>query len=133
MSGFYAGLGSLILREIPFSALEFPAYEFLRKKSLQLSGEKTPTPLQNTINGALAAAFAGLLTTPIDVAKTRIMTQRDSYYKNTLDALLKIAKEEGASKLFSAAHIRTFNLALGGIIFFNSYEFFKKVYMPPVH
>ena len=78
----------------------------------------------------MAAAFAGFLTTPIDVAKTRIMTQRDGYYKNTFDCLIKIAREEKLSKLYSAAHIRTFNLVIGGIIFFNSYEFFKKVYIP---
>jgi hypothetical protein len=57
------------------------------------------------------------------------MTQRDNYYKNLPHALKTIANEEGFMKLFSAAHIRVFNLAFGGIVFFSSYEFFRKEFI----
>ena len=57
------------------------------------------------------------------------MTQRDNHYKNLPDALRKIASEEGFAKLFSAAHIRVFNLAFGGVVFFSSYEFFRKEFI----
>jgi Mitochondrial carrier protein len=62
------------------------------------------------------------LTTPIDVAKTKLMTQRDGYYKNLPDTLQKVFREEGFLKLFSACHIRVFNLSFGGVVFFGAYE-----------
>jgi len=54
------------------------------------------------------------------------MTQRDQYYKNLLDCLTKVAREEGMLSLFKAAHIRVFNISFGGVVFFSSYEFIKK-------
>lgn len=66
------------------------------------------------------------MTTPVDVAKTKLMTQRDGYYKNLLDCLTKVRKEEGFASLFKAVHIRVFNVSFGGIVFFSSYEFFRK-------
>lgn len=48
------------------------------------------------IAGALAGAITGLLTTPLDVMKTRLMTQGSSgQYKGILDCATKIAREEG--------------------------------------
>ena len=54
------------------------------------------------------------------------MTQRDGYYKNLIDCLKKVATEEGYLSLFKAAHLRVFNITFGGIVFFSSYEFFRK-------
>jgi len=70
--------------------------------------------------------LASFLTTPVDNAKTKLMTQRDGYYKNLYDCLTKVAKEEGVLSLFKAAHIRVFNITFGGVVFFSSYEFFRK-------
>jgi len=33
--GFYAGYFSLLLREIPFSCIQFSIYEYMKKKSLE--------------------------------------------------------------------------------------------------
>ena len=33
--GFYAGYFSLILREIPFSCIQFPIYEYMKKRTLE--------------------------------------------------------------------------------------------------
>ena len=66
--------------------------------------------------------IAAFCTTPIDVAKTRLMTQKDNHYTGIWDTLHKIIKEGGISRLFSAVHIRTLNIAISGIIFFGTYE-----------
>lgn len=124
--GLYAGVDSLILREIPFSAIQFPIYEFLKKRAYEENKGGNLTALQNATNGATAGAIAGFLTTPLDVAKTKLMTQRDGYYKNLLDCLVKVRKEEGFLNLFKAVHIRVFNVSFGGIVFFSSYEFIRK-------
>lgn len=124
--GLYAGVDSLVLREIPFSAIQFPIYEFLKKQAYEQNNGGDLTFFQNARNGATAGAIAGFLTTPIDVAKTKLMTQRDGYYKNLFDCLTKVRKEEGFASLFKAGHIRVFNVSFGGIVFFSSYEFFRK-------
>jgi len=120
--GFYAGLLSLLIRDIPFSSIQFTIYEHMRKRSVEKNQGSPLTFLQNSFNGAFAAAIAAFVTTPIDVAKTRLMTQRDGYYRGVFDCFRKIVKNEGVRKLFLGVEIRTFNIAMSGIIFFAAYE-----------
>ena len=60
--------------------------------------------------------MTGLLTTPLDVVKTRLMTQGNKQiYKGVFDCVSKISKEEGASTLLQAslhAHHRSAPLPL---------------------
>ena len=80
--GFYAGFGSLIMRDIPFSAIQFPLYDMLKIFSIRVLARRqgqceasTELPgLLNSVNGAIAGASAGLITMPLDVLKTRQMT-----------------------------------------------------------
>ena len=84
--GFYAGFGSFVLRDIPFSAIQFPLYELLKMKSIKYyakqrneRAEDVKIPMfVNSINGSLAGSTAGFLTTPFDVIKTRKMTFQTS-------------------------------------------------------
>ena len=57
--GFYRGLGSTILREVPFSCLQFPLWEKL-KMARQNSSGKSIAPWE----GAVCGAVAGLLSFP---------------------------------------------------------------------
>ena len=88
--------------------------------------------------GAVAAA----LTTPFDVAKTRLMTQKitDSVCSKTglttyakphyddvmIGTLRKIYAEEGFRALWSGIVPRTIWIGMGGFIFFGAYEGSKK-------
>ena len=70
--GLYRGYLSTIVREIPFSFIQFPLWEFLKKE--WSTHQKSPiNPLQATVCGAVAGGVSALLTTPLDLAKTRIM------------------------------------------------------------
>ena len=77
--GFYAGFGSFVMRDIPFSAIQFPLYEMLKIVSIRVlarrrgqSEASTELPgLVNSVNGSIAGATSGFLTTPLDVLKTR--------------------------------------------------------------
>lgn len=55
--GFYAGIDSLVLREIPFSAIEFPLYEYMKKLSYEENKGEDLTPFQNARNGAVAGSI----------------------------------------------------------------------------
>ena len=77
--GFYAGFGSFIMRDIPFSAIQFPLYDMLKIFSIRIiarrNGQSEATTqlpgILNSVNGSVAGATAGFLTTPLDVLKTR--------------------------------------------------------------
>ncbi|KAM4582207.1 mitochondrial S-adenosylmethionine carrier protein isoform 1-T1 [Fundulus diaphanus] len=70
--GLYRGYSSTVLREIPFSLVQFPLWEYLKTLWSQRQGH-TLHSWQSAVCGALAGAAAALVTTPLDVAKTRIM------------------------------------------------------------
>lgn len=53
--GFYAGYFSLILREIPFSAIQFPIYEYMKKRAFKKHG--TIGFLDSGINGFVSGAI----------------------------------------------------------------------------
>lgn len=56
--------------------------------------------------GALAGAVTGLVTTPLDVIKTRLMTQGVSRkYDGIFDCARKIAKQEGAATFFKVSNL----------------------------
>ena len=70
--GLYRGYLSTVVREIPFSFIQFPLWEYL--KTEWSTHQKSPVnPLQSTVCGAIAGGVSALLTTPLDLAKTRIM------------------------------------------------------------
>jgi hypothetical protein len=63
--------------------------------------------------GLLAYAIATGLTTPLDVVKTRLMTQSGAgQYKGWLDCLRTVTKDEGPALLFRGAGLRVFDIVL---------------------
>lgn len=75
-SVFYSGYSATLLRDLPFSAIQFALYEKLRQISCQITA-KTDDQLgvtEELIVGGLAGGIAGAITTPLDVVKTRLQT-----------------------------------------------------------
>lgn len=73
IQGVYHGLGATILRDAPFTAIQFMTYESL--KSFILSHTPQMSFAQELTIGALAGIAAGALTTPLDTVKTYLQTQ----------------------------------------------------------
>lgn len=94
--GIYRGFGSTLLREIPFSLIQFPIWEYLKANWTATTG----TPLTSgavAVCGAIAGGVAAAITTPLDVAKTRIMLA-DTFdgTKHTAGMILRgIYREKG--------------------------------------
>ena len=71
------------------------------------------------------------MTTPLDVLKTRLMTQGASgRYKNVFDAAVTIARTEGAAAFMSGWQPRLIWISLGGFVFFPVLEAAKKAFGP---
>lgn len=69
------------MRDIPFSAIQFPLYETLKILEIKYFARRGTNEKEiilpaylNSVNGAVAGSFSGLVTTPLDVLKTKRMT-----------------------------------------------------------
>lgn len=134
--GFYRGYTSLVIRELPFDALQFPLYEFFKKQwvkkkyaSKNIDCLKT---WESCVCGSVAGGISAAVTTPLDVVKTRLMTQSISNpkYHGLIHGIQTIAKEEGPKVLLSGMLPRVVWISLGGAIFFGAYEASKKAITP---
>ena len=80
-SQLWRGYTALAARNLPFTAMHFPLFEHLKsrlmKRRERLHPSRKPTLLERGLVTSLAAGTAGsiaaVITTPIDVVKTRIM------------------------------------------------------------
>ena len=72
VSTFFIGYWTTVAREIPFSFIQFPIYEGLKKVIGFTQGYET-TPTQGAFCGSFAGAIASAATCPLDVVKTRMM------------------------------------------------------------
>uniref|UniRef100_A0A0G4HR27 Mitochondrial carrier protein n=1 Tax=Chromera velia CCMP2878 TaxID=1169474 RepID=A0A0G4HR27_9ALVE len=132
LAGFYAGYSATVLREIPFDALEFCLWEEMKTQAAGSSSREAKeklSPLFSACCGCVAGAIAAAATTPLDVAKTRIMTAvgpEVAKYPNMRTTLLTVAREEGIHKLFAGWVPRIAWISLGGFIFFGSEEFYRQ-------
>jgi solute carrier family 25 S-adenosylmethionine transporter 26 len=98
--GLFAGYGSFLLRDLPFDAIEFIAYEQARSALKRALARDLNAPETSAV-GALAGVATAIATTPLDVIKTRLMTQGSSgVYKGVIDCALRIAREEGPRAFF---------------------------------
>lgn len=71
----YSGYKATIVRDLPFSALQFAFYEQERKFAMHWTGTHNIGLGLETLTAVSAGAAAGILTCPLDVVKTRTQTQ----------------------------------------------------------
>jgi solute carrier family 25 S-adenosylmethionine transporter 26 len=125
--GWYNGYFSTVLRDVPFSVIQFPIWEAL-KQSVKSRQGYVATPIQSALFGSLSGAFAAAITTPLDVVKTRMMTSPLEYRGNIYTCLHKIYVEEGWKAWFRGIQPRVFWISIGGAVYFGAYEETKKMY-----
>ncbi|KAI5054637.1 hypothetical protein GOP47_0029782 [Adiantum capillus-veneris] len=78
ITGLYVGYSAALLRNVPSNMISFSTFEYLKLAWLSMSDASVLAPWQSVISGALAGALSAAVTTPLDVAKTRLMTQARS-------------------------------------------------------
>jgi len=130
--GLYRGYGVTLMREVPFSLIQFSVYERMKVEwSLYQNVEVSLT--QAAACGSFSSAIAAAFTTPLDVIKTRLMIGRDKdgvVYKNAMDVAGRLLREEGWRKLLSGIEPRVMWISLGGFVYFGAYEKFRAITMP---
>ncbi|RKP34865.1 mitochondrial carrier domain-containing protein [Dimargaris cristalligena] len=124
--GFYRGYHSTVVREIPFTCIQFSLYEYLKKWYACHKGRPTQ-PWEAAVCGSITGGIAAAATTPLDVIKTRIMlSSRVGLSSGIISTFRKILHEEGWRALYSGIGPRVIWISLGGAVFLGMYEKAKK-------
>lgn len=119
----YRGWSITIMREVPFTVIQFPLWESLKRWSVHAypDGSLSQMPvIQSALLGSLSGAVAAGLTTPLDVLKTRLMLAKESQSVWRLAA--RTYQAEGASVFFRGIGPRTMWISIGGAVFLGSYQ-----------
>lgn len=102
--GLYAGYSATLLRNLPAGVLSYSSFEYLKAAVLSRTKNANLKPIESVCCGALAGAISASITTPLDVVKTRLMTQVHGEAVNKIAAVMytgvtatvkQILKEEG--------------------------------------
>lgn len=102
--GLYAGYSATLLRNLPAGVLSYSSFEYLKATVLSKTKQAYLEPIQSVCCGALAGAISASITTPLDVVKTRLMTQvhgeavnkvAAAMYSGVTATVRQILKEEG--------------------------------------
>ena len=124
LRNLYIGYNTTIMREIPFNCIQFPLYEFFKKKWASYQNNSSILkPWQGAICGSIAGGIAAALTTPLDFIKTRLMLSDKSIPAFRLVKTIWV--EEGPLVFFSGIGPRTVWISAGGAIFLGMYETVK--------
>ena len=116
----YRGWSVTIMREVPFTVIQFPLWESMKEYRRRTSGKEGITALESGLFGSAAGAIAAGITTPLDVLKTRMMLAKE---KTAMIPLLRqILKESGPRAFFAGIGPRVLWISAGGAIFLGSYQ-----------
>ena len=139
----YRGWGITVMREVPFTILQFPLWEALKgwgrerrvRTGRGLFGDVSAHPVhagggggvvgevsaaESALYGSISGGVAAAVTTPLDVLKTRVMlsSQRESM----ASIVQSILKENGVRPFFAGIGPRVMWISVGGAIFLGSYQ-----------
>jgi len=128
VAGFYNGTLVTMSRDVPWNALSF-LFHAQAKRIFKAATSRTPENSENLALAGVAGALAAVIMTPVDVVKTRLMTQRAGavQYSGIAGTLKKIVAEEGTMTLFKGVIPRVMFLAPLAGITFSVYEAMVKV------
>jgi hypothetical protein len=93
-SALFHGYKATLVRDLPFSALQFAFYEQEQKLAKAYVGRRDIGLGLEILTGATAGGMAGVITCPLDVVKTRIQTQHNP---DTAPAALPAKQKQSSS------------------------------------
>jgi solute carrier family 25 S-adenosylmethionine transporter 26 len=116
----YRGWSVTIMREVPFTVIQFPLWESMKEYRRRTSGKDGISAFESALFGSASGAIAAGFTTPLDVLKTRMMLAKE---KTALVPLLKdIMATNGPKAFFAGIGPRILWISAGGAIFLGSYQ-----------
>eukprot|EP00095_Tigriopus_kingsejongensis_P012374 maker-scaffold190_size271632-snap-gene-1.28 protein:Tk12374 transcript:maker-scaffold190_size271632-snap-gene-1.28-mRNA-1 annotation:"solute carrier family 25 member 40" len=135
LRGLWRGYWATIYRDVPFSALYWPCYEFLKAHPLM---PEHPF-LGSFLSGAVAGSMASAITLPMDVIKTRHQLEMGESQLGSvksfqpkpssfLKTFQEIMRTQGLAGLFTGLTPRMLKVAPACAIMISSYEYCKRTF-----
>jgi solute carrier family 25 iron transporter 28/37 len=125
VSAFYVSYPTTLSMTVPFTALQFLAYESI---STAMNPTKVYDPLTHCSAGAVAGGFAAALTTPMDVVKTMLQTRgtaSDTELRNVngfMEGCRLLHRREGFRGFFKGVRPRVVTTMPSTAICWSAYE-----------
>ncbi|KAG8630415.1 hypothetical protein KVT40_002034 [Elsinoe batatas] len=132
LRAFYVSYPTTLTMTVPFTAIQFTAYESISKLVRRRQGYD---PLTHCLAGGLAGGIAAAVTTPLDVIKTLLQTKGNSTdreirgAKGLFNAAGIIARREGAKGFFRGMNARVVTAAPSTAICWSAYEVAKAYFV----
>lgn len=125
--GLYRGYASTILREIPFTCVQFPLYEWLKREFRRR--EVVEAWWHAPVAGSVAGSVAAGCSTPFDVIKTRIMLAKTRANAGEaiveprfIPVLRSVVEQGGIRALFAGIVPRVLWIGVGGSVFLGTFD-----------
>uniref|UniRef100_A0A914RR90 Mitochondrial dicarboxylate carrier n=1 Tax=Parascaris equorum TaxID=6256 RepID=A0A914RR90_PAREQ len=99
--GFYNGISASLLRQLTYSTTRFGMYETIKKQ------------FPGALIAGISGACGGWVGTPGDMVNVRMQNdmklapEKRRNYKHAIDGVIRVAREEGVTKLFNGATMAT--------------------------
>mmetsp|Transcript_12923 Transcript_12923/g.18572 ORF Transcript_12923/g.18572 Transcript_12923/m.18572 type:complete len:340 (-) Transcript_12923:133-1152(-) len=125
LHGLYSGTFPTMLRDVPFTALQFMFFERMKTVYKRIRKDLPLTAVELGLIGFAAGGASAFITNPFDVVKTRMQTQAsgsERLYNSTWHCLRTTVKEEGAMALLRGAVARVMWLAPASALSLSVYE-----------
>ena len=130
-AAFYVSYPTTLSMTVPFTALQFLAYESI---STTMNPTKKYDPVTHCFAGGVAGGFAAALTTPMDVIKTMLQTRGNAHEAelravNGFTAGCRLLlQREGFRGFFKGLRPRVVTTMPSTAICWSAYEASKSVY-----
>lgn len=126
----WRGVGSTILRDVPYAILYWTNYELLKTQVMKFYDVVEPTVGMTFWAGAASGVFASIVTTPFDVVKTNKQVAigevtsgaMSTTRQNTLRMMQQIRAQSGIRGLFAGVGPRVAMSAPASAILITCYE-----------
>ncbi|KDQ20457.1 hypothetical protein BOTBODRAFT_26464 [Botryobasidium botryosum FD-172 SS1] len=132
----FTGLSASIMRQMSYSLVRIGSYESIKRRLTQ--GLDGPPPTSRLVlAAALAGGLGGIAGNPADILLVRMTTDslrppdRQRRYRNAVDGLIRLVREEGVGALAKGAGANTTRAILMGASQLASYDYFKHLFGSP--
>lgn len=126
LRAFYTGYTATLVRDVPYTMFEFGLYSQFKRAFRSLISRQKLSAREEIMIGGFAGGCTGFLTAPLDLAKTKLMTQVGGQYKGILDVMVQTMKTEGVGGVFRGGGARVAWLIPFTAVFFGVHEASKR-------
>jgi len=125
IGGFYSGLTASVMRQMTYTITRFGCYETAKK---QMPAGSNNSFIQKVGLAAISGAAGGLVGSPSDLINVRMQNdtklpfEQRRNYRNVIDGLFRISREEGVQRLFSGGTMnvtRAVVMTVGQLAFYD--------------